>query len=97
MEKFSVFCVYFVEFFEEYRDPDISSSSGKPLELDFFYPQLKLALEFQVEQKIFCYCVYIFLKGSQHYKSVELFHSNSLEQIKSRDQTKYNALKNKGA
>ena len=33
------------EFVEEYRNPQLTKS----LELDFYYPQLKLAIEFQVE------------------------------------------------
>jgi hypothetical protein len=35
---------------EEYRHPDIVSG-GHPLELDFFYPQLKIAVEYQVTQR----------------------------------------------
>lgn len=37
-----------VEVLEEYRHPDIVTPSGAPLELDFFYPQLKVAVEYQV-------------------------------------------------
>jgi hypothetical protein len=33
---------------EEYRHPDILTSTGHPLELDFFYPRLNLAIEYQV-------------------------------------------------
>jgi hypothetical protein len=36
-----------LEVFEEYKHPDLLSDGG-PLELDFFYPQLKLAVEYQV-------------------------------------------------
>jgi hypothetical protein len=38
----------FVEVLEEYRHPDILTSLGTPLELDYFYPQYNLAFEFQV-------------------------------------------------
>ena len=34
--------VYRVELLEEYRHPDILTFSGKPLELDYFFPKLKL-------------------------------------------------------
>jgi hypothetical protein len=33
---------------EDYRHPDIVTSPGNPLELDFFYPQLNIAVEYQV-------------------------------------------------
>jgi hypothetical protein len=36
------------EVFEEYKHPDIVSPMGHKLELDYFYPHLKLALEYQV-------------------------------------------------
>jgi hypothetical protein len=38
----------FLEALEEYRHPDILTSSGYPLELDLFYPKLKIAVEYQV-------------------------------------------------
>jgi hypothetical protein len=38
----------FQDVFEEYKHPDIQSAQGGPLELDYFYPQLKLAVEYQV-------------------------------------------------
>ena len=41
-------CLYCVEVLEEYRHPDIVTSSGGSLELDFFYPELKIAVEYQV-------------------------------------------------
>jgi hypothetical protein len=37
---------------EEYKHPDIITSNGKPLELDFFYPQLNIAFEFQVQIQV---------------------------------------------
>jgi hypothetical protein len=37
----------YVEILEDYRHPDIITD-GKRLELDLFYPQLKLAVEYQV-------------------------------------------------
>jgi hypothetical protein len=42
------FKLIFVEVFEEFRHPEILSSSGNPVELDYFYPKLKLAIEYQV-------------------------------------------------
>lgn len=38
------------EVLEEYRHPDIVTSSGAPLEFDLFYPKLNLAIEYQVGQ-----------------------------------------------
>jgi hypothetical protein len=37
-----------IEVLEEYKHPDITTNSGYPLELDFFYPQLNIAVEYQV-------------------------------------------------
>lgn len=42
--------IEFLEVLEEYRHPDIVAPSGIPLQLDFFYPRLKLAFEYQVQQ-----------------------------------------------
>ena len=36
---------------EEYKHPDILIG-GHPLELDFFFPQLRLAVEYQVTKNI---------------------------------------------
>ena len=36
------------EVFEDYRHPDIVFPSGFPVELDFFYPRLNIAIEYQV-------------------------------------------------
>jgi hypothetical protein len=33
---------------EEYKHPDLFSAEGKPFELDLFYPQLNIAVEYQV-------------------------------------------------
>lgn len=33
---------------EEFRHPDIVVSSGIPLELDYYFPKLHLAIEYQV-------------------------------------------------
>jgi hypothetical protein len=41
-----------VEVLEEYRHPQIVSAAGHFLELDFFYPKLNIAFEFQVTQNI---------------------------------------------
>ena len=35
---------------EDYRHPDIYLSSGYPLEIDFFFPNLNLAFEYQVKK-----------------------------------------------
>jgi hypothetical protein len=37
-----------LEALEDYRHPDIASQAGIPLELDFFYPRLNIAFEYQV-------------------------------------------------
>jgi hypothetical protein len=37
-----------LEVLEEYRHPDIAALTGNPLELDFFYPRLNIAFEYQV-------------------------------------------------
>jgi hypothetical protein len=42
---------------EEYRHPDIVTSKGRHLELDLFYPQLKIAFEYQVIT--FLRCTYL--------------------------------------
>jgi hypothetical protein len=34
---------------EEYRHPDIVAQAAIPLELDFFYPRLNIAFEYQVD------------------------------------------------
>jgi hypothetical protein len=36
------------EMLEEYRHPDLYNASSHFLELDFFFPKLKLAVEYQV-------------------------------------------------
>jgi hypothetical protein len=47
--KISPFFVnFFVEVLQEYRHPDLKSTSGFPLELDFFFPKYNLAIEYQV-------------------------------------------------
>jgi hypothetical protein len=38
------------EVFFDYKHPDIVTHAGYPLELDFFYPQLQIAVEYQVTQ-----------------------------------------------
>ena len=60
-----MFILVCIEVFEEYRHPDIMSTSGYPLELDFFYPQINIAVEYQ---------------GEQHYKYVSAFGANVLSQ-----------------
>jgi hypothetical protein len=74
----------FVEVLEEYRHPDfVVSSSGHPLELDFFYPEYNLAFEYQ---------------GQQHYRDIPKFnrYSDSLEQRKLRDLRKITVCREKG-
>ncbi len=77
---------------EEYRG--IVSENGKVLELDFYYPELKLALEYQVTWVL----LFIKSKGEQHYKYTPIFHGNhdNFEAGKIRDQNKREICKNKG-
>jgi hypothetical protein len=42
--------ILFTEILDEYKHPDIVSPSGRNLELDFFYPRLNIAFEYQVFQ-----------------------------------------------
>jgi hypothetical protein len=42
------FTFYIVEVLEDYRHPDIKTSSNAPLEFDFFYPKYNIAFEYQV-------------------------------------------------
>jgi hypothetical protein len=37
-----------VDVLEDYRHPDITTKGGQHFELDFFYPKLKIAFEYQV-------------------------------------------------
>jgi hypothetical protein len=68
---------------EEYRHPDIVTAIGHPLELDYFFPNLNLAAEFQ---------------GMQHFTSLHAFlHSlNSFEQRKHADLRKIELCKERG-
>jgi hypothetical protein len=85
----------FLEVFEEYKHPDIVSHSGIPLELDFFYPKLNIAFEYQVLR-----CIRFNsneLKGSQHYITKSFHHNlSSLEERKLIDQRKVELCKEKG-
>ena len=56
-------------------------SSGRPLELDYFYPELKIAVEYQ---------------GQQHYKTKTIFQQSSIEEDKYRDIQKIVMCKAKG-
>jgi hypothetical protein len=38
----------FEEVLEDYRHPDIIMPSGFPVEFDYFYPSLNVAVEYQV-------------------------------------------------
>jgi hypothetical protein len=40
------------EVVEEYRHPDLITPSGDAFELDLYYPEFKLAVEFQVKNSI---------------------------------------------
>jgi hypothetical protein len=44
-----IYIVLSVEVLDEYKHPDLIAISGRTLELDFFYPQLNLAIELQVK------------------------------------------------
>jgi hypothetical protein len=39
------------EILEEYRHPEIISTTGQPLQLDLYYPQLSIAFEYQVNKR----------------------------------------------
>jgi hypothetical protein len=67
---------------EDYRHPDIVTAAGKPFELDYFYPRLKLAFEFQ---------------GEQHYKSLTYLNNiDSLIEKRQQDINKRNLCKESG-
>jgi hypothetical protein len=40
-----------VEVLEEYKHPDITTPSGKSLELDYFIPKFNIGVEYQVTTK----------------------------------------------
>ena len=49
--KIHISCVFnllIIEVVEDYRHPEIVMSSGYPLEIDYFFPNLNLAFEYQV-------------------------------------------------
>ena len=80
------------EVLEDYKHPDLSSSSGYPLELDFFYPKINLAFEYQVNKN---YCICLTIKGKQHYRNIKMFN-NKLEDSQQRDLQKSIQCKEKG-
>jgi hypothetical protein len=77
---------------EEYRHPDIISIAGIPLQLDFFYPQLNIAFEYQVTLWI---TSLLSCQGQQHYRDVGMFNA-SLSEGKQRDLTKTEICKQQG-
>jgi ATP-dependent DNA ligase len=82
------------EVFEEYRHPDIATPNGNNLELDFFFPQLKLAIEYQVTHPSKSYSP---SEGSQHYRSTTYMHNfASHEERSSFDSLKVSLCKQKG-
>jgi ATP-dependent DNA ligase len=81
--------------FEEYRHPDMISPSGHAYELDFFFPQLNIAVEYQVS--LTCYFMFTLFQGQQHFRNVMHFHhAGTLDEGKSRDMTKSALCKQKG-
>ena len=40
---------------EEYRHPELITPAGRQLELDFYYPKLNLAVEYQVLNNEYIY------------------------------------------
>jgi hypothetical protein len=71
------------------------TSSNSPVELDFFYPQFNLAVEYQVRCVLLA--ILIRLKGEQHYQNA-IFHrfAKSLESEKQRDDIKSDLCAKKG-
>jgi hypothetical protein len=85
----------FLEFFEEYKHPDVISPSGYPLEFDYFYPKLNIAIEYQVKKYFLVF--FSFFKGQQHYNNSRRFHGkDNLEDFKTLDYTKSKLCKEKG-
>ena len=48
-------CLFFQEMLEEFKHPDIVSPNGKFIELDFFFPGMNLAVEYQVNPQLCCH------------------------------------------
>ena len=79
---------------EEYRHPDLFNSSSSFLELDYFFPKLKLALEFQVS---LLEINLMNLKGLQHFQSMDFLHNTtSIEERKQTDSLKTSLCKKNG-
>jgi hypothetical protein len=68
---------------EEYRHPELISVTGRQLELDFFYPKLNVAVEYQ---------------GKQHYIGEMNYYKNqrSFAESKEKDVSKHALCKEKG-
>ncbi len=81
---------------EDYRHPEITGNTGRNLEIDFFYPRLNLAIEYQVT---LYFHVEFMWQGLQHYKRVGMFHNqveNSFENDLNRQKQKRELLESKG-
>jgi hypothetical protein len=88
-------CLVLLEVLEEFRHPSVVIETGSPLELDFFFPQLRVAVEYQVSQKV-SFKLKV-PKGSQHYANNLVFHRlANQEEARQRDLKKIESCKKNG-
>jgi hypothetical protein len=78
---------------EEYKHIDMTTEASYPLELDFYYPRLKLAFEYQVSMEI---AIFLSPKGEQHYHNIGKFINRAKDMTTHADLTKSAICKQKG-